>query len=330
MRNREIHMSNHWSEYWRQGHTTSFGDALSGNYEGILQSVWEPTFSRLQTDFVAVDVGSGNGSVPLLLRESLSNSAKVGKVYGVDLAEVQLSENTKSENSTIEIELISNTACETLPFENESIDLYMSQFGFEYSSIESSLKEASRVLKRDGQFSIVFHHGNSMILNRNKKILRLIELPQASDLVEYLREIAIAMGSMTSANDIARIKQDPKCESIRVKINQAIKDLVNYDELSAQDSQLMMFIAQFFKEGIFWPLAKKQQFIEFIKLQMDTLKLRLTELVNASFDEDKLARFIGVFKQNLLEINEIKVLKNEQKEILGWYLDARKIENCEV
>ena len=330
MRNREIHMSNHWSEYWRQGHTTSFGDALSGNYEGILQSVWEPTFSSLQTDFVAVDVGSGNGSVPLLLRESLSNSAKVGKVYGVDLAEVQLSENNKSENSTIEIELISNTACETLPFENESIDLYMSQFGFEYSSIESSLKEASRVLKRDGQFSIVFHHGNSMILNRNKKILRLIELPQASDLVEYLREIAIAMGSMTSANDIARIKQDPKCESIRVKINQAIKDLVNYDELSAQDSQLMMFIAQFFKEGIFWPLAKKQQFIEFIKLQMDTLKLRLTELVNASFDEDKLARFIGVFKQNLLEINEIKVLKNEQKEILGWYLDARKIENCEV
>ncbi len=330
MRNREIHMSNHWSEYWRQGHTTSFGDALSGNYEGILQSVWEPTFSSLQTDFVAVDVGSGNGSVPLLLRESLSNSAKVGKVYGVDLAEVQLSENTKSENSTIEIELISNTACETLPFENESIDLYMSQFGFEYSSIESSLKEASRVLKRDGQFSIVFHHGNSMILNRNKKILRLIELPQASDLVEYLREIAIAMGSMTSANDIARIKQDPKCESIRVKINQAIKDLVNYDELSAQDSQLMMFIAQFFKEGIFWPLAKKQQFIEFIKLQMDTLKLRLTELVNASFDEDKLARFIGIFKQNLLEINEIKVLKNEQKEILGWYLDARKIENCEV
>ncbi|GGQ16252.1 class I SAM-dependent methyltransferase [Shewanella litoralis] len=323
-------MSNHWSEYWRQGHTTSFGDALSGNYEGILQSVWEPTFSSLQTDFVAVDVGSGNGSVPLLLRESLSNSAKVGKVYGVDLAEVQLSENTKSENSTIEIELISNTACETLPFENESIDLYMSQFGFEYSSIESSLKEASRVLKRDGQFSIVFHHGNSMILNRNKKILRLIELPQASDLVEYLREIAIAMGSMTSANDIARIKQDPKCESIRVKINQAIKDLVNYDELSAQDSQLMMFIAQFFKEGIFWPLAKKQQFIEFIKLQMDTLKLRLTELVNASFDEDKLARFIGIFKQNLLEINEIKVLKNEQKEILGWYLDARKIENCEV
>ncbi|MGI2172214.1 class I SAM-dependent methyltransferase [Shewanella sp. MF05960] len=317
-------MTQHWTEYWRQGHTTSFGDSLSSNYEGILQSVWENTFSILQTDFIAVDVGTGNGSVPLLLRESLRASAIVGKVYGVDLAEVQLSENNKSENSTIEIELISNTACESLPFANDSVDLYMSQFGFEYSAIELSLKEASRVLRANGQFSIVFHHDNSMILNRNKKILSFIDLPQTSELIEYLSEIAIAMGPMTTAHDITRIKQDPVCESVRIKINQSIKFLVEYDELSAQDSQLMTFIAQFFKEGVFWPLAKKQQYIEFIKLQMDTLKLRLSELVNASFDEDKLANFISIFKQNFLELNEIKVLKNEQNEVLSWYLNATK------
>jgi ubiquinone/menaquinone biosynthesis C-methylase UbiE len=328
MRNREIHMSNHWSEYWRQGHTTSFGDALSGNYEGVLQSVWLSAFNNLPTDFIAVDVGTGNGSVPLLLRETLINSAKVGTVFGVDLAEVQLADINKSEKSTIEIELLSNTASEKLPFADDSVDLYASQFGFEYSNIEQSITEASRVLKANGQFSIVFHHSNSMILNRNKNILRLIEQPQANELIEYLSEIAIAMGSMVTANDIARIKQDPKCETIRAKINQSIKYLVGYDELSAQDSQLMMFVAQFFKEGIFWPLAKKQQFIEFIKLQMDTLKLRLTELVNASFDENKLAKFIAIFEQNSLVLNELKVLKNEKNEILGWYLDASKVVNA--
>ena len=49
-------MNSHWSEYWQQGHTTSFGEALSGNYEGVLKNVWEPVFDGLTEDFLVVDV----------------------------------------------------------------------------------------------------------------------------------------------------------------------------------------------------------------------------------------------------------------------------------
>lgn len=319
-----MYMNNHWSEYWQQGHTTSFGDALSGNYEGILKSIWQPTFSGLQDGFMAVDIGTGNGSLPLLIREALIGVNIKGEVVGVDLADVKLTDKAQAQQSNIAIKLLSNEASESLPFATATVDLYTSQFGFEYSDINLSLKEASRVLKINGLLCLVFHHANSMILNRNRKILRLIELPQADELVTCLSEIAIAMGKVTAPDDIARIKQDPNCEKIRAEINRLIKHLVLFDEKASQDCQLMMFVAQFFKDGLFWPIAKKQQFIEFIKLQMDTLKLRLTELLNASFDEVKLAGFIGEFTQNLLSLNELKVLKNEQNEVLGWYLSAQK------
>ncbi|MCU7375919.1 hypothetical protein PEC18_35250 [Paucibacter sp. O1-1] len=90
-----------------------------------------------------------------------------------------------------------------------------------------------------------------MIINRNRKILRLVEQPQAEELVTCLSNIAIAMGNVPSPNDIVRIKQDPNCEKIRAEINRLIKHLVLFDEKAAQDCQLMMFVAQFFKDGLF-------------------------------------------------------------------------------
>jgi ubiquinone/menaquinone biosynthesis C-methylase UbiE len=317
-------MNNHWSEYWQQGHTTSFGEAISGNYEGILKSVWQPIFNGLNEDFLVVDVGTGNGSLPLLLRDGLLTSELTGKVIGVDLAEVSLVNSENQNGHKIDIALMSNTRCEQLPLESNSVDLYISQFGFEYSNVEKSLEEATRVLKDGGQFGIVFHHSRSMILNRNRKILTLIEKEEVNLLINCLTKMANAMGNITSQKDVERIKKDPKCEDIRAEINHLIKLLVVFDEAAAQDSDLMRFVAEFFKAGLFWPVTKKLQFIEFITIQMETLRLRLTELVNASFDESKLAIFVDKLHQNNMMLNELKVLKSEQNEVLSWYLHTTK------
>jgi ubiquinone/menaquinone biosynthesis C-methylase UbiE len=317
-------MNSHWSEYWQQGHTTSFGEALSGNYEGVLKSVWEPVFSALTEGFLVVDVGTGNGSLPLLLRDGLSKGELTGKVIGVDLAEVTLANSVSNNNQNIDIALMSNTRCEQLPFEPNSVDLYISQFGFEYSNVELSLEEAARVLKDDGQFVIVCHHNRSMILNRNRRILTLIDKAEVNLLINCLAKMANAMGNISNQEDVERIKKDLQCEQIRAEINRLIKLLVMFDESAAQDCDLMRFVAQFFKAGLFWPVAKKLEFIEFITIQMDTLRLRLAELVNASFDETKLATFIAKFHQNNMILNELKVLNNEQNEVLGWYLHGSK------
>ncbi|WP_350432944.1 hypothetical protein ABIS04_06440 [Shewanella sp. H8] len=50
----------------------------------------------------------------------------------------------------------------------------------------------------------------------------------------------------------------------------------------------------------------------------------MTELVNAALDEIKLAKFIAKFHENNMILNELKVLNNEQNEVLGWYLHGSK------
>ncbi|MBB1440896.1 class I SAM-dependent methyltransferase [Shewanella sp. SG41-4] len=318
-------MNSHWSEHWQQGHTTSFGEALSGNYEGVLKSIWEPVFNSLTDDFFVVDVGTGNGSLPLLLSDVLSTSELTGKVTGVDLADVHLAKPVSQISNNIDISLMSNTCSENLPFESNTVDLYISQFGFEYSNVEKSLNEAVRVLKDNGQFVIVCHHNRSMILNRNRRVLSLIEKEEVNSLINCLTNMANAMGEMNSQIDVERIKKDLQCESIRAEINHLVKLLVTFDEAATLDSNLISFVTQFFKAGLFWSVAKKLEFIEFITIQMDTLKLRLTELINAAFDEPKLAKLMADFDQNNIILNELKVLKSEQNEVLGWYLHASKL-----
>jgi hypothetical protein len=58
---------------------------------------------------------------------------------------------------------------------------------------------------------------------------------------------------------------------------------------------------------------------------MDTLKLRLTELVDASFDESKLAVLLDKLQLNNMMLNELKLLKNDQNRVLAWYLHASKL-----
>ncbi|MCU7375920.1 class I SAM-dependent methyltransferase [Paucibacter sp. O1-1] len=77
-------------------------------------------------------------------------------MVGVDLADVKLTDKAQTQQSNIAIKLLSNEASESLPFATGTVDLYTSQFGFEYSNIDLSLKEASRVLKDNGQFCLVF------------------------------------------------------------------------------------------------------------------------------------------------------------------------------
>lgn len=316
-------MSKHWSQYWDQGHLTSFGDSFLGNYTGELKQVWQAVFDTLPDDFSVLDIATGNGALPLMIQKSLQSKMIKGQVVGVDLANV-IQPKKIDNDSHVDIKLLSEINCCALPFENDAFDLATSQFGIEYAPLGEAIPEALRVLKKGGILQAVVHHRNSMIINRNLRILQLIGDANIAELFSILKILIQQMGEVKSNIDVARIKQDKDCESLRLTLNGLINGLISLDEDALKDSDILTYVAMLFKTGMFWPLAKKLEYLTFAQQEVTTLTSRLTELVGASVSEVDIANMLNVIA-NGASLETISVVRDSDDSILAWQLKFLKV-----
>lgn len=314
-------MSQHWSEYWEQGHLTSFGTDFSGNYAGTLKYIWLPIFKELRPNFEVLDIATGNGALPLLLKNYLDESNINGRVRGVDIAKIQPIKFDA--DSSIEIELIGEVNCESLPF-SDPVDLVTSQFGIEYSNLSASLITVANILKTGGRLSLVCHHHNSMIIIRNKQVLLLIQSVTAKKLIEKLYSLADSMGQVTTKVDIHRIKNDQACEALRNDINQSIGELHASNETALMDSEILNYVTTFFKQGLYWPVDKKKDYLKFVQKQLSDLALRLEELVRAAIDENKLTSMRRILLNEGVEFVSATTLTSTDAQLLAWHFIFQK------
>jgi SAM-dependent methyltransferase len=95
------------------------------------------------------------------------------KVAGVDFAVVPASGDPR-------IDIHANTKMENLPFSASNLDAAISQFGFEYASVEQAASELARVLRPGAPFSFLVHHSKARIASdsvRHRKALEAISGP---------------------------------------------------------------------------------------------------------------------------------------------------------
>jgi ubiquinone/menaquinone biosynthesis C-methylase UbiE len=161
----------HWDHYWNSTKSlSSFGDSqtLLGYPEDIL-AFWENIVFTKGNDFSYLDLATGKGALAIWLQSLLIKHSLTGTVAGCDLANIEKNKITSKDNSinnAIEkVEFKFNTLLEALPYEDNSFDVLVSQFGFEYSDWNKSLPEALRVLKEEGEMILMIHHPNSSITN---------------------------------------------------------------------------------------------------------------------------------------------------------------------
>ena len=133
-----------WSNYWNQGFSTTFVSDEADTYSGATREHWLEVFSDLNVGNTVVDLGAGNGAILEVGISSVGADQKHLTWIAVDYADVA---NSKFYREHPEITVHGHTSIEDTPLADESVDLAVSQFGFEYSDTEKASIELSRFLR---------------------------------------------------------------------------------------------------------------------------------------------------------------------------------------
>jgi len=207
-----------WTAYWKDGQITTFGYGFSGNYDGEFEAFWRAQLAGLTGKLV--DLCCGNGALIWLANDILNHDGNCCHLYGVDIADITPFKLLKKRRADYPcVEFLGNTSIDSLPFENNSINMAISQYGIEYADAAAVLLELDRVLTADGKLAFIVHSDQSSVIETARN---------TADVYNYLLgesgffETAVELDRVfNTKSTMPEVGKDPQCRRLIGRLNQA-------------------------------------------------------------------------------------------------------------
>lgn len=144
-----------WDQYWHYDRIAScFDGAGATNYDGCIADGWRTFFAGLPQGTRLLDLCTGNGAAALIAAEAGNGL----DIVAVDQAAIDPPAFvTRHAKEMAAIRFVAKTDIEALPFPDGGFGAVISQYGIEYSDLEKSLPEATRMLAPGGVLRFVVH-----------------------------------------------------------------------------------------------------------------------------------------------------------------------------
>ena len=206
-----------WSRFWRQGHTTTFGDYFDKGYAGPVKDWLDtlpPSIPPSQEPLNVLELCCGNGS----LLPFLFSLDRTFDYVGVDAAEVALPDLLQEpvRQASGNISLLANTPVETLPDSIQNVSLCLSIYGMEYSDLSITLQALLPRLQPSGQLFALLHHHESVVAKMSR---RAVSEYEQSD-IEHIRDALTTIHeTMVRVGNVEALKADDEAEKARKFMN---------------------------------------------------------------------------------------------------------------
>jgi SAM-dependent methyltransferase len=183
-----------WTIFWQeQGAESRCLEGASPEITQALLNHWSSFGASLPPKIRVLDIGCGGGAVGRWLVAARSDV----QVTGIDIAKVPSAVDSQ-------IELLSHTSMEALPFANASFSAAVSQFGYEYGRTDEAAKELARVLAPQAHFSFLVHHAASSVVAASRARLRAL----TTFLGEEMRGAFVSGDTSSFAAQMSFLKQN--------------------------------------------------------------------------------------------------------------------------
>ncbi|MEO1078236.1 MAG: class I SAM-dependent methyltransferase [Pseudomonadota bacterium] len=168
--------SSGWEGYWREDRLAAcMPDDPSSSAR--IEADWRYFFASLGKMSSVLDVATGNGVLLVWASQESKRRGLDLALSGIDLADIDPRSFLKEFGSDLaDVRFEGKTSAEALPFEKESFDVLISQYGLEYAGLEAALAEAARVLKPGGRLRWLAHASDSAIVRQGRAQLQEADL----------------------------------------------------------------------------------------------------------------------------------------------------------
>jgi hypothetical protein len=206
--------ADHWTTLWRSGVLHSCGHSLAGNYDGEIAQFWQAQLSTLPPSACVVDLGTGNGPL-LLLARSLRPDLEL---HGVDLARIDPKANCQHDYGAIRFHPGCNMA--DLPLPDHSVDLFISQYGFEYGPHPQTEQGLLAKLRPGGGVALILHATDSNVSRNTAHQLAAADQLTRTGLFDAATSLSGKL-LITPAAGRRQLASDPEAELLRQHFNHA-------------------------------------------------------------------------------------------------------------
>jgi SAM-dependent methyltransferase len=309
-----------WSVFWRQGHSTTFGDWFKQGYDGAVAAWWSSALDEAPEKAAVIELGCGNCSLlPAMVKSGLA-----GKYIGVDVARVSPSTVAAQglADSGIELVLHSETPAEEVPETDACCDLAASVFGIEYSDLERSVPEAARLLKPGGRFFALLHHDNSIVTAMSK---RAIDEFRQEDIQKAVAALSTISSERDRVRELSELKSSTKAEEARSLINSLAQKYLSDTNPKTANATMFEFMSQALRFFKMMGASSEQRvdFIQSLETEHTASHERFQQMVSVAFDDEGIDNLKTLFASS--GFTEIAVgVVNTGDDILAWSLQAKK------
>lgn len=166
----------HWAAYYRGGALVSCPTTPDPNYTMEVRDAWVSLFSGLSDGARILDLGTGNGPVALIAKETATEPGREFEIDAVDLADIDPPRYVAGGDDLFAgIRFRGGISTEALPFDDALFDAVSGQYIVEYTDIDKTFAEAARVLSSGGRCQFILHHDESLVVRNALESLQHAE-----------------------------------------------------------------------------------------------------------------------------------------------------------
>ena len=310
-----------WSRFWRQGHTTTFGDYFDNGYAGPVKAWLDTLVGPITSASEPINITElccGNGS----LLPFLFSLGKTFDYIGVDAAEVRLPEvlHASVEQAEGSVQLLGNTPAEALPDTIQDITSCLSIYGMEYSTLNETLAGLLPRMRSDGRLYALMHHHDSVVARMSA---RAVSEYEEADIAAIKKALTTIHETLAKTGSVAALKADEEAEAARKFMNGMGNKYVRGATMESGNAFMadhVLAALRFFKL-IGQPAEMRAQFIDELGEEAAAAKARHQQMLSVAKTGGEMSELAEEMRTIGWHDVNFDPLTNKD-DIIGWTLTA--------
>lgn len=306
-----------WETFYRGGGVATGPTGADGLYDLEIRDAWETFFGELPTRARLLDLGTGNGVLPLIALNTRDQKGAQWEIDATDLARIDPKRFVADGARRFEgVRFHPGVANENLPFEPGSFDAAFGQYALEYGNTAESLSEVARVLLPRARAQFILHHSDSVLVQAARSSMAECDLVFKQ--TRIFRKLHRLVGTENLRGDALRHAQE--------ELSAAIRNLkIALGEVAAFGGGRILSVALDATQQLL--AARRSTHAQQVGLEVDraeselrTSWRRLNDLNDHALDEEAMQRIESEAEQAGLETIFRRPLFHNKTNLVGWLI----------